>query len=232
MEYVGASEAAELCGVGVSTLTRFQEAGYLTNHKDSTGELVFDRQELIKLFQIPSSKAAVASQKSQRGEKQDAYAQKSERSISESESSYTPLADKIEILREDPPSSRPVTEVKNEEEYSCGSDQIDEEVIADREDSPFIESERVPDRVESSKSHEDFNENSSESRTGDFIRLKSLVQLLERLLEQKEAELAEVKKERNWLRVRVEKQEDKADRDQMLLLTELRTVSALIESTS
>ncbi|MBN8547838.1 MAG: hypothetical protein J0M12_00835 [Deltaproteobacteria bacterium] len=59
-------------------------------------------------------------------------------------------------------------------------------------------------------------------------RLKNLMQLQERILDMKDQQLQDLKEQRDWLQARVEKLEDKADRDQILLLTETQTIRTLI----
>ena len=52
--------------------------------------------------------------------------------------------------------------------------------------------------------------------------------LFERLLDLREQELADLRRERDWLRNRVEKLEEKGDRDQLLLLSETQALHRLI----
>lgn len=62
----------------------------------------------------------------------------------------------------------------------------------------------------------------------EVTKLRNIMNLQEKLLELREGELAEAKKERDWLRGRVEKLEEKADRDQLILLSEAQTVRRLL----
>jgi hypothetical protein len=59
-------------------------------------------------------------------------------------------------------------------------------------------------------------------------RLKNLMQLQEKILDMKEQQIRDLKEQRDWLQSRVEKLEDKADRDQILLLTETQTIRTLV----
>lgn len=59
-------------------------------------------------------------------------------------------------------------------------------------------------------------------------RLKNIADLLEKLLDIREQELADLRRERDWLRSRVEKLEEKGDRDQLLLLSETQALHRLI----
>jgi hypothetical protein len=59
-------------------------------------------------------------------------------------------------------------------------------------------------------------------------RLKNLLAIQERMLDAKDDEIADLKNQRAWLRERVEKLEEKSDRDQILLLSETQTIRSLI----
>jgi hypothetical protein len=59
-------------------------------------------------------------------------------------------------------------------------------------------------------------------------RLKNLLAIQERMLDSKDDEIADLKNQRAWLRERVEKLEEKSDRDQILLLSETQTIRSLI----
>jgi hypothetical protein len=59
-------------------------------------------------------------------------------------------------------------------------------------------------------------------------RLKNLLAIQERMLDSKDDEIADLKNQRAWLRQRIEKLEEKHDRDQILLLSETQTIRSLI----
>lgn len=62
----------------------------------------------------------------------------------------------------------------------------------------------------------------------EIARLRNLLSLQERILDSKEDEIADLKSQRAWLRERIEKLEEKSDRDQILLLSETQTIRSLI----
>lgn len=67
------------------------------------------------------------------------------------------------------------------------------------------------------------------SREGEEItRLKNLVALQERILDMKDSEIKDLRSQRDWLKTRVEKLEEKGDRDQVLLLSETQALRQLI----
>ncbi len=59
-------------------------------------------------------------------------------------------------------------------------------------------------------------------------RLKNLVALQERILDMKDSEIKDLRSQRDWLKTRVEKLEEKGDRDQVLLLSETQALRQLI----
>lgn len=59
-------------------------------------------------------------------------------------------------------------------------------------------------------------------------RLRNLISLQERMLDMRDEQLRDVRQERDWLKTRLEKQELKAERDQLLLLSESQTVRRLV----
>jgi hypothetical protein len=59
-------------------------------------------------------------------------------------------------------------------------------------------------------------------------RLKNLLEIQERILDAKDDEIADLRNQRAWLRERVEKFEEKSDRDQILLLSETQTIRTLL----
>lgn len=59
-------------------------------------------------------------------------------------------------------------------------------------------------------------------------RLHNLLSIQERILDSKDDEIADLKNQRSWLRERIEKLEEKSDRDQILLLSETQTIRRLI----
>lgn len=62
----------------------------------------------------------------------------------------------------------------------------------------------------------------------EVARLRNLVNLQERILDMKEGEIADLRAQRDWLQRRVEKLEEKGDRDQILLLSETQTIRRLV----
>jgi len=64
----------------------------------------------------------------------------------------------------------------------------------------------------------------------ELARFKQLVHMQERLLEVQDDQLREVRRDRDWLRTRIERLEDKQERDQLLLLSETQTIRKLVSN--
>lgn len=68
----------------------------------------------------------------------------------------------------------------------------------------------------------------SDQLKDDYAKLKNLVALQERILDMKDSEIQDLRSQRDWLKTRVEKLEEKGDRDQVLLLSETQALRQLI----
>ncbi len=62
----------------------------------------------------------------------------------------------------------------------------------------------------------------------ELARLRNLLAIQERILDSKDDEIADLRSQRAWLRERIERLEEKSDRDQILLLSETQTIRSLI----
>ena len=66
------------------------------------------------------------------------------------------------------------------------------------------------------------------SASGEIGRLKNLISLQEKILDMKDVEIADLRSQRDWLRSRIERLEEKSERDQILLLSETQTIRKLV----
>lgn len=82
-----------------------------------------------------------------------------------------------------------------------------------RESEPEVRETKISEPIEASREVE---------------RLRNLVNIQERILDSKEAELVDLRNQRAWLRERIERLEEKAERDQILLLSETQTIRTLV----
>jgi hypothetical protein len=101
--------------------------------------------------------------------------------------------------------------VESVEEHVAGSDTEAE----DTADTEYTTSSRSPSRAAIRAEIE-------------IERLKNLLAIQERMLDSKDDEISDLKNQRAWLRQRIEKLEEKHDRDQILLLSETQTIRSLI----
>jgi hypothetical protein len=62
----------------------------------------------------------------------------------------------------------------------------------------------------------------------EIARLRNLLAMQERMLDSKDDEIADLRSQRAWLRERIEKLEEKSDRDQILLLSETQMIRSLL----
>lgn len=91
-----------------------------------------------------------------------------------------------------------------------------------------------PHRREPFESEEGTEASAQDRSTGmaalelEIQRLRNLLSMQERILDAKDDEIADLRGQRTWLRERIEKLEEKADRDQILLLSETQTIRKLI----
>lgn len=76
--------------------------------------------------------------------------------------------------------------------------------------------------------HSESTDSSTAFPTAETARLRNLVDLQERILDMKDKEIADLRSQRDWLRSRVERLEEKSERDQILLLSETQTIRKLV----
>ena len=78
---------------------------------------------------------------------------------------------------------------------------------------------------------DNFSPASKPLNAGDEIeltKLRSIVKLQEKILDMKDSELKSLRKECDWLRTRIERYEEKNDRDQLLLLAETQMIRRFV----
>ena len=123
--------------------------------------------------------------------------------------------------------SRPETEFKSTLVNTSPLSQQIEKII---EPSTFQESESLQtNEIQQPQAEAISSSAVNESNQASIDAFKNVLQLQEELLSQKESRIADLIKERDWLRNRLEKMEDKSDRDQMLLMVESQKVRTLID---
>jgi hypothetical protein len=222
--YLSQAEASALAGVSGATLLRFAEAGYFRTYEQN-GQTQFSRHEIFQVFgpAIPASASSKSSGNSKiESPQSESVKSQSSESFEASESliagnqmpssfeappifqNNSPLSRQIEKIIE------PSTNLNSEDSYNTS-------------DTTAVGTIKV-DNTEKTRDSEASNQNNE--------AFKKVLQLQEDLLSQRESRIAELLKERDWLRSRLEKMEDKSDRDQMLLMVESQKVRTLIDKAS
>jgi len=221
--YISESEAATLAGVSANTLYRFAEAGYLGVESDSDGLRLFSKREIADVFGITDETLASKIEierdtKSEIPLNQDNFSLEGQLGERESQnvaengaafklvSTYTPQPGRTE-------KSNSVDQTEAAQS-SPGKNNEDQVLTTEQPSAQQPVSSAKPElliRLEQ-----------------DVRRLKSALELHEKLLDLRESEIGSLKSERDWLRIRIERLEEKGDRDQLLLLSETQVLRQLL----
>ena len=200
-DYVSESEATSRSGVSPRTLARFVEAGYLHTEVEPDGLRLYSRKELDEIFGGNYESASNSAQSS---------ADTAETSRENDEISTVEKTAAIEHSESAGESLKtPTTSVETQ---SVIAQPIRVDPFATK-----IESPRAPDST--------VNVNHFER---EIARLKNIIKAHETLLDARDAEVQDLKNQREWLKTRVERLEGKGERDQILLLSEAQTIRKLI----
>lgn len=85
-----------------------------------------------------------------------------------------------------------------------------------------------PERPAQATNFTRMTETQHDGSAEEIVRLRNLLAIQERILDSKDDEIADLRSQRAWLRERIERLEEKSDRDQILLLSETQTIRSLI----
>lgn len=192
--------AVRLTGVSGQTLQRFAEAGYFQLEEDSSGERLYSRHSLASVFGLPLT---------------------DDRVIDIELGKMAPFeASPVQAQSVETPVILPVAETTPAAVADGVAElaPVEQEVVAaaQPEETPLTEKQ-----IETPAA-------TAPSSTLADTRLEAIVEMHEKLLDKLERENRELKEERDWLRIRIERLEDKAERDQLLLLAETQTVKRLV----
>lgn len=207
-DYISETEAAHQAGVSIKTLRRFSDAGYLQVEIEPDGLRLYSKGELDEIFGAHRSGAERGSQES-------------------------PLSDtgsNAEAARFQPEGQSCDTNARAQRETGA----VDKASDVTVSDSYAVTEEDRPDRRAfqrdegSDRSINTYEESATSLYAIEVLKLRNVISLQEKLLDTKDAEIADLKGQRDWLRARVEKLEEKSDRDQILLLSETQTIRKLI----
>jgi len=220
--YISESEAATLAGVSANTLYRFAEAGYLGVESDSDGLRLFSKREIADVFGITDESLA------------------SKIEIERATVSETTLSrDSFFIQGQATTESTDHNAAENGAAYKLVSTYTPQPDLTKKSVDHTKAAQTSPDK---SKNDEDLAAEESRAQQPstsarpellvrleqDVRRLKSALELQEKLLDLRESEIGSLKSERDWLRIRIERLEEKGDRDQLLLLSETQVLRQLL----
>ena len=235
-DYIGEAEACSFAGVSAATLRRFAEAGYFQIETDSDGLRLFSKSEIENLFGLkpmtssrPRSSAAtptpspVAPLMPAPAHLESAGDTALPPLTSGTKSSPT----HIEVSAEAPKAQRSATTVVRAPVEDVTHTDAPLMPSAPHEVSPLPESPRVG-RESATPVGAPLRAEAIESLEREVTKFQNIVALQEKLLDIREEEIKNLKGERDWLRSRIEKLEEKNERDQLLLLAETQTVRQLI----
>jgi hypothetical protein len=233
-DYIGESEACAFAGISATTLKRFAEAGYFQIETDADGLRLFSKSEIEKLFGLkpkaptrPRTPAAATE-----AERQTTAEVPTEPVSTRNDSAATP-ASMVTSPAMTPSSPKRATTVVRE---PVGDDPLDttpRETVAQHrtpaDNAPFTPGRAIPEPVETpATSIVSRGGAAIEALEQEVTKLRNVLSLQEKLLDLREEEVRGLKGERDWLRSRIEKLEEKNERDQLLLLAETQTVRQLI----
>lgn len=204
-DFVSENEAANLAGISVATLKRFSEAGYLKLERDADGLPLFSKRELSSVFGMLKESVSLSPQ--------------------EQAGLASGFGDFSKVQPPTAPSSEMPHKEAEESASPASSAAISSTIVpfprsaasATGTSSPHISNAQTPPHSALLVSLEQ-----------EVGRLKNILDLQEKLLMIREEEIKGLKEERVWLRQRMERLEDKSERDQLLLLSETQTVKKLI----
>ncbi len=255
-DFITENESARICGVSVNTLNRFIETGYLQVEHDGDGLRLFSKNELKRVFGISDeiidsnrNSSAINSFSGNAAPKFDpdiiiedevteTRVEKVTEETKESFTSATAIASPIEPkmpireplprefntnLRWEPPVSETIQSQSQPQAKQTTKPYL-------RVLNPHVENSELPpleprpQRAESTPTRAP----AYDLLDAEVSKLKNIVTLLEKILELREAEIESLKKQNSWLQERVERMEERSDREQLLLLAESETVRKLV----
>lgn len=225
---ITASTAESFAGVSRATLMRFAEAGYFTVEKDESGNPLFVKKELSDLFNIPFDEA----------ENQDEPVPALEtQAISNSSDEVGRCDADYASMPATEPNTPPENMDSTQQEADSFHAQQEELTITPVEPEPVLEPEEdfAADTDQLTNSDSDTTLSRAKelkALTNTIKKLKRVIELQEQLLDSREDEIRDLRQQREWLQRRVEKSEDKGERDQLLLISEMQMLTKLVAEQS
>lgn len=232
-EYISEAEAMQVCGVTAKTLSRFAEAGYLSIEKESDGPRLYCSQELEKVFGNPTPKRKAETihnqpkvvsidsmRKAVKGKKMEGS--KTEKNFVES----TPRHSEEPKLTSAKEAHQPSLNVESESYYSA-TDQSKPVMVTSPSSAASVQ--LLNEALKEKEANDKLEAQRSSQLEAQIEKLDRINEVSEKIIELREERISDLTTERDWLRSRIEKLEEKAERDQVLLLTETQLLRQMIE---
>lgn len=216
---IGEAEAVTAAGVSASTLRRFAEAGYLQILTTGDGSPRYSRAQIDEIFGVHQGRIAGRSTTEPRTAEVSGAAPQGAAFDSEDlrggcmlpgNGSYSESVRGAGVSAATAASANGFDPVDAPSSVSAAED-----VQRDRT-APTAGVEADPESRHASMDHDELQ------------KLRQLVELQERMLANKETEVSDLRQQREWLQRRVERLEEKGERDQILLLSVTQTNRQLV----
>ncbi|MCB0333795.1 MAG: hypothetical protein KDD55_09875 [Bdellovibrionales bacterium] len=248
--YISESEAANFAGVSVATLNRFAEAGYLEIETESDGLRLFSTRELGEVFGIKQdgfstrksfghSESKLRSRQQIRTvepldndeETEDASQLLSKQSSPQEDTSsyYSSVSPEQESFSVDAEPQELTSRMASFISSSLAAKHA--ERISNTPRSTYgalFEEIITPESKATSANAHPAGTSIVLEQEQRITTLERVVEMQEKILDMRESEIESLKKERDWLRSRIERLEEKGDRDQLLLLSETQVIRQLV----
>jgi hypothetical protein len=208
-DFISEIEAAYQAGVSIKTLQRFSEAGYLQVEVEPDGLRLYSQKELNDIFGV--HRGGISQPQPDDADNSSPAQSCSVGSTPTSECSGSSSS---------PETTSSVASFSEPEGPETTSDTA---CVSQQPDATTTPVEAVSSESDGSEETLDHSLYAIE-----ILKLRNVISLQEKLLDTKDAEILDLKGQRDWLRARVEKLEEKSDRDQILLLSETQTIRKLI----
>lgn len=236
-DYLSDSESARICGVSINTLNRFISTGYLKVEHDHDGLRLFSKNQLKRVFGV--NEAAFNKVQPLRTVSQSNAALKvepdTETTPLESSPKEEPKTPHLKIVSPIESPTAPITIVaaKDDSIEPTVTKQSEEKVAASiLPTTKSISDQGVVAELNRQIDTLSLKINDLESelalKNAEKSKFENVINLLEKMLDIRESEIDSLKRQQKWLEERVEKMEERSQREQLLLLAESETVRKLV----
>lgn len=225
-DYITDAESARICGVSVNTLNRFIETGYLKVEHDHDGLRLFSKNQLKRVFGVSDSAFIKV-------HPIGAMPTFSGNAVPKVEVAAAPTPPPITPEPKVAESPKPHLRVVDRDEEPAKV-QPPPQVVPQATAVPTPEPTPQP-AVQAKEVHVEQPVYSQPNYSAEKMfleaennKLKNVVTLLEKMLDIRESEIESLNRQSRWLEERIERMEERSNREQILLLAESETVRKLV----